>query len=162
LTELDEVADRVVFVSRGRIVGEHTMAELAQFSAVGWRVRTSDPAALRAALERERGTLATLQVTQLTAAEIAVGKLIARWGVAFCALTTTLPFVAWALAEGGVGLYRAVVVFAVVGLLMGVSCVMALAYSALLARSVTSALLAYATVFVLTVGTTTPTDNDPS
>jgi ABC-type transport system involved in multi-copper enzyme maturation permease subunit len=104
--------------------------------------------------ERERGTLATLQVTQLTAAEIAVGKLIAGWGFALCALTTTLPFVAWALAEGGVGMYRAVVVFAVVGLLMGVVCAIALAYSALLTRSVISTLSAYATVFLLTVGST--------
>jgi ABC-type transport system involved in cytochrome c biogenesis permease component len=103
--------------------------------------------------DRERGTLATLQVTRLTSAEIVIGKLLAGWGVGLVALALTVPFVGWAMAEGGVGLARAVVVLLVVALLIGVVCAVSLGLSALLARSVTSALLSYVTVFALTVGT---------
>jgi ABC-2 type transport system ATP-binding protein len=50
LTELEEIADRVVLVSRGRTAGEHTMAELAGKAEIGYRIRATDPAALAAAL----------------------------------------------------------------------------------------------------------------
>jgi len=51
LTELEEIADRVVFVSGGRSVGAQDLSELARDTTVGWRVRATDPAALHAALE---------------------------------------------------------------------------------------------------------------
>ena len=50
LTELEEIADRVVLVSRGRTVGEHTMAELATQASSRYRIRATDPAALATAL----------------------------------------------------------------------------------------------------------------
>jgi ABC-type transport system involved in cytochrome c biogenesis permease component len=103
--------------------------------------------------DRERGTLAALQVTRLTAAEIAVGKLVAGWAVGLVALALTLPFVGWAMAEGGIGVDRAGVVLLVVALLIGVVCAVSQGLSALLARSITSALLSYVTVFALSVGT---------
>ncbi len=103
--------------------------------------------------DRERGTLATLQVTRLTAAEIALGKLAAAWGTALVFLALSLPMVIWAMAEGGVGVARLVVTLAVVTTLLGVVCAVAQALSALVARSITSALLSYLTVFALTVGT---------
>jgi ABC-2 type transport system ATP-binding protein len=43
LTELEEVADRVVFVDRGATVGEQTMAQLRAGAASPYRVRASDP-----------------------------------------------------------------------------------------------------------------------
>jgi ABC-2 type transport system permease protein len=104
--------------------------------------------------DRERGTLATLQVTRLSPAQIALGKLAAGWGVGLAALALTLPFVGWALAQGGVGEVRATVVLAVVVLLIGVVCAVSQALSALLSRSITSALMSYVVVFALTVGTT--------
>jgi ABC-type transport system involved in multi-copper enzyme maturation permease subunit len=103
--------------------------------------------------DRERGTLATLQVTRLAPVQIALGKLVAGWGVGLAALALTLPFVIWALAQGGVGVVRAVVVLAVVALLIGVVCAVSEALSALLSRSITSALMSYIVVFALTVGT---------
>ena len=103
--------------------------------------------------DRERGTLATLQVTRLSAAEIALGKLLAGWGVGLAALALTLPFVGWAVAEGGMTPLRTFVVLLVVALLIGVVCAVSLGLSALLARSITSALLSYVAVFALTVGT---------
>jgi ABC-2 type transport system ATP-binding protein len=50
LTELEEIADRIVLVDRGRTVGEHTVAELARQAATRYRVRATDPRALAAAL----------------------------------------------------------------------------------------------------------------
>ncbi len=103
--------------------------------------------------DRERGTLATLQVTMLRPAEIALGKLIAGWGVGLVALALTLPFTGYAMANGGITAARTAAVYGVVALLIGVVCAVSQALSALLARSITSALLSYLTVAFLTVGT---------
>jgi hypothetical protein len=103
--------------------------------------------------DRERGTLATLQVTRLSPAQIALGKLAAAWAVGLVALALTLPFVGWSLIRTDVGVVRAVVVLAVVALLTGVVCAVCQGLSALVARSITSALLSYVVVFALTVGT---------
>ena len=103
--------------------------------------------------DRERGTLATLQVTRLGPVEIALGKLLAGWGVGLVALALTLPFAGYAYAQGGITVGRLVAVYAVVAVLIGVVCAVSQALSALLARSITSALLSYLTVAALTVGT---------
>ncbi|WP_030175994.1 ABC transporter ATP-binding protein [Spirillospora albida] len=50
LSELEEIADRVVLVDRGRTVGEHAMADLAAATRSRWRVRSLDPGRLMAAL----------------------------------------------------------------------------------------------------------------
>jgi ABC-2 type transport system ATP-binding protein len=52
LTELEEIADRVVFVADGRSAGEHEISDLAADTETGWRVRATDPVALHAALDR--------------------------------------------------------------------------------------------------------------
>ncbi|MDA3646817.1 ABC transporter permease [Saccharopolyspora indica] len=103
--------------------------------------------------DRERGTLATVQVTPLTAWEITLGKFAASWITGLVFLALTLPFVAWAVLEGGVGPLRALAVIAVVAVLIGVICAMAQGLSALFARGITSTLMAYLLVFALTVGT---------
>jgi hypothetical protein len=103
--------------------------------------------------DRERGTLATLQVTRLAPGDIALGKLAAAWGSGLLTLLLTLPCVLWPVAEGAIGLGRAVVVLFVTALLIGVVCAVSQAWSALLARSITSVLMSYLTVFALLVGT---------
>jgi ABC-2 type transport system ATP-binding protein len=50
LTELEEIADRVVLVAGGRTMGEHTMTELMGRARTGYRIRALDPAALAMAL----------------------------------------------------------------------------------------------------------------
>ncbi|GIJ45024.1 ABC transporter permease [Virgisporangium aliadipatigenens] len=102
--------------------------------------------------DRERGTLALLQVTTLSATDIALGKLFAGWLVGLAALGVTLPAVAWTVVEG-VGALRAVTVVLVVGLLIGVVCAVSLGLSAALARGTTSTMMSYLTVFALLVGT---------
>jgi len=103
--------------------------------------------------DRERGTLATLQVTRLRAGEIALGKLAASWGTALVFLAVTLPLALWCYAEGGLSVGRVVGVYLVTALLLGVVCAISLGLSALLARSTTSGVLAYLTVFALAAGT---------
>jgi ABC-2 type transport system ATP-binding protein len=56
LTELEEIADRVVFVADGQTVGEQDIDELAAHTQTGWRVRATDPLTLHAALERRAVT----------------------------------------------------------------------------------------------------------
>lgn len=103
--------------------------------------------------DRERGTLATLQVTRLRPVDIALGKLFAGWAVGLVALALTVPFAALALVRGGVGGWSFAIMYGVVALLMGVVCALCLAISASVVRVVTSAVLSYVVVFALTVGT---------
>ena len=103
--------------------------------------------------DRERGTLATLQVTRLRAGEIAVGKLLASWGTALVFLAVTLPLALWCYQEGGLSVGRIAGVYLVTALLLGVVCSISLGLSAVLARSTTSGVLAYLTVFALAAGT---------
>lgn len=103
--------------------------------------------------DRERGTLATLQVTRLTAGDIAVGKLAAAWGTSLVFLALTLPLVVYCMFLGGVPLWRVISVTLVVALLLGTVAALALCLSALLSRTTTSGVLAYLVVFALTIGT---------
>jgi ABC-2 type transport system ATP-binding protein len=50
LTELEEIADRVVLVAGGRTVGEYEMAELRTQASRTYRVRAVDPTSLTNAL----------------------------------------------------------------------------------------------------------------
>ena len=103
--------------------------------------------------DRERGTLATLQVTRLSAAEIALGKFAAAWGTALVFLALTAPLVAYAMTQRGVPFLRVLVVTIVLALLLGTVCAISLWWSAVLSRTTTSGVLAYLTVFALTIGT---------
>jgi ABC-2 type transport system ATP-binding protein len=59
LTELEEIADRVVLVAGGRTVGEHTMSELHEQARISYRIRATDQHALRSALTA-RGVTSTV------------------------------------------------------------------------------------------------------
>lgn len=103
--------------------------------------------------DRERGTLATLQVTLLTAGEITLGKFAAAWGTALVFLALTFPLVAYAMTQSGVPLGRVIVVTIVLALLLGTVCAISLWLSSVLSRTTTSGVLAYLAVFALTIGT---------
>src|SRR4051794_15176252 len=103
--------------------------------------------------DRERGTLATLQVTKLRPLEITLGKLFAGWAVGLVALGLTLPNTGYAMARGGITIGRVAAVYGVVALLVGVVCAVSQMFSATVVRSISSALLSYLTVAALSVGT---------
>ncbi|SFP78015.1 ABC-2 type transport system ATP-binding protein [Actinomadura madurae] len=66
LSELEEIADRVVLVDHGRTVGDHAMAELAGASArVRWRIRALDTGRLETALAGALDGLPWLETTGL-------------------------------------------------------------------------------------------------
>lgn len=101
--------------------------------------------------DRNAGTLATLQVTLLTPAEIATGKLLAAWAAACAFLVASLPFFAIALALGGTpgtSLLRVVIVVAVI---LAAVCGIGLGFSALTTRSAGSTVLTFLTVAGLTL-----------
>ncbi len=102
--------------------------------------------------DRERGVLASLQVTLLTPADIALGKLLAAWATAAVFVLVSVPMVVWAMIEGGVGFLQAVVTLFVVVILLGIVCAIAQCFSAIFLRGTTSAVMSYVAVFVLTVG----------
>src|SRR4051812_9439864 len=103
--------------------------------------------------DRERGTLATLQVTRLSAGDICLGKFTAAWGTGLVFLALSLPLVGYAITQKGVPVTRVLVVTVVLALLLGTICAVSLALSALLSRTTTSGVLAYLAVFALTIGT---------
>lgn len=103
--------------------------------------------------DRERGTLATMQVTLLSASEIAVGKLLAAWATALVFVALSLPMVVWAMLAGGAPIGRVLATLAVIALLLGVICSIAQGLSAIFTRTVTSSVLSYIMIFVLTIGT---------
>lgn len=101
--------------------------------------------------DRTAGTLATLQATRLSAAEIAAGKLIAAWGAAAVFLVVALPFLAWAMVLGEISILQVLVCFVVVCLEVAVVSAIGLGWSALLGRAAGSTVLTYLTVVLLTV-----------
>lgn len=56
LSDLEEVADRVVFIESGRTVGEHALRDLLQAQTRPYRLRALDPPGLVAALDEMRLT----------------------------------------------------------------------------------------------------------
>jgi ABC-type transport system involved in multi-copper enzyme maturation permease subunit len=102
--------------------------------------------------DRTAGILATMQSTLLTPAELAVGKLLAAWASALALLGTALPFVLWAYLEGGTPVARLVVTLVLLALTLLVVCAIGLGFSALTARTSSSAVLTYLTVTFLGLG----------
>lgn len=102
--------------------------------------------------ERDRGTLAVLQVTLLRPWEIVAAKLASATITAAVFLAATLPIALWCWLEGGVGVGRAAAVYLILLVVSSVLIALALAASALVRKPALSAVLAYGLVFVLTIG----------
>jgi len=102
--------------------------------------------------DRTAGILATMQSTLLSPAELAVGKLLAAWTSALALLVTALPFVLWAYLVGGTPAGRLIVTLLLLALTLLVVCAIGLGYSALTARTSSSAVLTYLTVTFLSLG----------
>ncbi|NYI59226.1 ABC transporter permease [Cellulomonas soli] len=101
--------------------------------------------------DRNAGTLATLQVTLLTPAEIAMGKLLAAWVASLAFLAISVPFLALALAFGGTPVWAIVRVVVLVALLLVAVCGIGIGFSALTARTAGSTVLTFVAVATLTI-----------
>jgi ABC-type transport system involved in multi-copper enzyme maturation permease subunit len=102
--------------------------------------------------DRAAGVLATLQTTLLTPVQIVIGKLLASWTVALALLAGAAPFLVWSFVEGEAPFGRLLVVIGVLALTLLVVCSIGLGWSAVAARTSSSALLTYLTVAFLGVG----------
>ena len=101
--------------------------------------------------DRSAGTLATLQVTLLSPAEIALGKLLAAWVAACAFLVISVPFLLLALSMGGTPAASIVRVVVLLALLLAAICGIGLGYSALVSRAAGSTVLTFVTVSALTL-----------
>jgi len=101
--------------------------------------------------DRNAGTLATLQVTLLSPAEIVVGKLLASWAASLAFLAASLPFMLLALAMGGTPVLSFVLVLLLVSALLLCVCAVGLGFSALVARTAGSTVLTFLTVAAVTI-----------
>jgi ABC-type transport system involved in multi-copper enzyme maturation permease subunit len=102
--------------------------------------------------DRSAGVLATLQTTLLTPAEIAIGKLLAAWATALALLVVASPFILWAYVSGGTPAARLVVVLLLLAVMLLVVCAIGLGWSAIAARTASSAVLTYLSVAFMGLG----------
>ncbi len=129
------------------------------YGAVAWLVLTLGllvaPALTSTSVNGDRasGTLAPLQMTLLSPAEIAIGKLLAGWITSLAFLATAVPFLLLAMIPGGTGVGRLLVTTLMMAMVLLTVCAIALGWSALTARSVSSAVMTYLTTAFLCLGT---------
>lgn len=103
--------------------------------------------------DRAAGTLATVQVTLLTPAEIATGKLLGAFVAASAFLVASLPFYGLAMAMGGTRVITLVSVVVVTAVILASVCGMGIGFSALTARTAGSTVLTFLGVSALAVFT---------
>ena len=97
------------------------------------------------------GTLATMQATLLSPAELAVGKLLAAWAGTLALLAGALPSLVVAFALGGTRLLRLLVIVLLVGVSLAVVTAVGLGLSALVSKPVAAIVLSYVVAFCLAV-----------
>ena len=99
------------------------------------------------------GVLAPLQMTRLTAGDIAIGKLLSSWLVSVMALVSLSPFLIYAYTRSTWEFGEFLIVVAAILFVVLVSTAIGLAWSSIAARSIASVSLAHITVGALMVGT---------
>jgi ABC-type transport system involved in multi-copper enzyme maturation permease subunit len=102
--------------------------------------------------DRSAGVLATMQTTLLTPAEIALGKLAASWITSMALLAVALPFIGWGYLDGGTPPGRLIVTLTLLAVTLLVVCAVGLGWSAITARTTSSAVLTYLTVAAVGIG----------
>ncbi len=98
------------------------------------------------------GVLAPLQMTRLTAGDIAFGKLIASWAVAVIALVTLLPFLVYAYFKAPWTIGEVLIMVVTILFVVLVTTAIGLAWSSIAARAIASVALAHLTVGFFVLG----------
>lgn len=98
------------------------------------------------------GVLAPLQMTRLTAGDLALGKLLASWLFGVAVLLTTTPLLVYAFSRSGWYWYELLGVLGVILFAVLTFTAIGLAWSALAARAVASVSLAHLTTGALVLG----------
>src|SRR5690606_41504711 len=81
--------------------------------------------------DRKEGTLAILQVTLLTPAEIAIGKVLAAWAAALAFLVVSLPFLLVGIVEGRLSIAAVLVTIGLLAFVLAVVVAVGLGFSSL-------------------------------
>ena len=100
--------------------------------------------------DRNAGTLATLQVTLLSPAEIVLGKVLAAWVAALAFLVASVPFFLLALGLGGTPVRSVFAVLALLAAVLAAICGIGIGFSALTARTAGSTVLTFTAVAGIT------------
>ncbi|MFD1720389.1 ABC transporter permease [Amnibacterium endophyticum] len=103
--------------------------------------------------DRDAGTLATTQVTLVSAAQLLLGKFLAAWAAALAFLVVAVPFLLVAVIAGGVRLSAAAVALGVTAVELGVVAAIGVGLSAVIARPIFSVVTTYLVVAALSIGT---------
>ena len=103
--------------------------------------------------DSSEGVLAPLQMTRLSAGDLAIGKLLASWAVCFAALLTTTPFLVYAFSRSGWTFGELAVVLVVSLFIVLAFTAVGLAWSSIAARSVGSVSLTHITSGFMLLGT---------
>lgn len=103
--------------------------------------------------DSSEGVLAPLQMSRLSAGDLALGKLLASWAVCFAALLTTTPFLLYAYSKSGWHLDEVLWVLGVILFVVLAFTAVGLAWSSIAARSVASVSLTHLTTGLLGLGT---------
>lgn len=103
--------------------------------------------------DSSEGVLAPLQMTRLSAGDLAFGKLFASWAVCFAALLTTTPFLLYAYTRSGWHAGEVLSVLAMILFVVLAFTAMGLAWSSIAARAVASVSLTHLTTGIFAFGT---------
>ncbi|WP_290803311.1 ABC transporter permease [Herbiconiux sp.] len=103
--------------------------------------------------EREGGTLATIQVTSITTAQIVIGKWLAAWLASLVLLVATLPFLGIVVAIGDVSAATVASSLAVLTAELGILSAFGVGLSGLIRNPVFSVVVSYLLVAALSLGT---------
>ncbi|WP_061963379.1 ABC transporter permease [Demequina aurantiaca] len=103
--------------------------------------------------DSSEGVLAPMQMTRLTAGDLALGKLLASWLFAVAVLITTTPLLVYAFSRSGWHWYELIAVLGAILFAVLTFTAIGLAWSALAARAVASVSLAHLTTGFLVLGT---------
>ena len=103
--------------------------------------------------DRDAATLAPIQVTLATTAEIVAAKFVAAWITGLAFLIVAAPFLIFAGAVGAVAPIQVLVSLLVLLVEVGVVAAIGVGFSGILARPLFSVAASYLTIAALTVGT---------
>ncbi|ALG85504.1 ABC transporter permease [Gordonia phthalatica] len=102
--------------------------------------------------DRRDATLALVQATPITSAELTIGKLLGSWLASLTLIGVALPYLIWGLFTGPMAVWSGILGIGVTALLLGCYCALGLGFSALTVRPAASAMLTQATVLLLLIG----------
>ncbi|MCR8671316.1 ABC transporter permease [Agrococcus sp. HG114] len=103
--------------------------------------------------DRDAGTLASTQVTQVTAAQLVLGKVLAAWIASLGFLAVCTPFMLGSALLGGLRLEAVLIAIPVVVVEIGVVSAIGVGVSGLIRKPVLSTVVTYLVVAFFSVGT---------